>query len=89
MLGKISSGVIYSRPNVYTVDLMTNNVEHDFKYVQHLAQKLRCVDVRKIRYRAKLTEITIYFINKYAAEKFAHLIKKCHLYDKEFKIKMM
>ena len=87
MLGKISSGIIYGKPNIYTVCIVTNNVDHDFKYVLHLAQKKKYTNIKRVKFNLRNTDIMVYFDNKYAAQKFADLICKCHLYDKDFKPK--
>jgi len=86
MLGRISTGAIYGRPNIYTVSLATNNIDHDFKYVLHLAQKKKCVDIRKIKF-FRCVDIMVYFDNRYNAQIFADLIRKCHLYDNDFKVR--
>ena len=84
MLGRIGAGAIYGKTNIYTVCLATNNIEHDFKYVLHLAQKKKCVDIRKVKF-FRCADIMVYFDDTNNAQKFADLICKCHLYDNEFK----
>lgn len=85
MLGKISLGMSVSQKAKYVISVLSNDIGHDFKYAKYLAEKLGCSNVEANPYRSGVRDISAYFTNKYAAEKYARLIRASHLFDEKFK----
>ena len=83
MLGKLSMGAIYLKPTIYCVTVCSNNVRHDVKFIEKIANNHKAVKIMKIYGRR--SHYTIYFHEQEDAKACARTIKKCHLYDKDFK----